>query len=351
MECLLSRHIDLQWDSQDSERFLIRTWLTGARMLTNDQFWEALVQNETSPNPVSLRRRAEAAGLLDNAEPSQLPAKIEQRLKRQGWTLEAARSALKTQLRPPSAELEHYLWRDPQRLVDVMLDHVQLFLQLESPEVRSFPLEFLRRSLGRPVPKEEYEQQPCTLATTLERVALLKPTGTVLLLGDDDLLSIALSIVHPDLDVEVLEIDEELLAFLKPRVGPKVQLDRCDLTNGLPAEFCKRFDTVYTDPMYAEEGMLHFVQCCADGLKQDGQLFFSTCLSLIENQPALFQAFESAGLMVAEHHRNFNRYPFPEFARKATLQGLTQLGAPALLVSTLLEIPYLYADLLELRFR
>jgi hypothetical protein len=352
VNCHLSRHIDLQWDTQDSNQFLISTWLTGARLLTNHSFWQALAYPSNQKQADSnLIQRAQIAGLLDGAEPSSLACEIARVLKRQGWRdIEEARSALKEQLRPRTSELEHYLWRDPHRLIDVMIDHVQLFLQLEAPATRSYPVEFLRRSLGRPLPKEEYEQQPCTLATTLERVALMEPNGPVLLLGDDDLLSIALSILYPELEIEVLEIDEQLLEFLKPRVGPRVKLQRCDLTHGLPTEFRKRFSTLYTDPMYAEEGMLHFVQCCADGLTQQGKLFFSTCPSLIENPVALFQAFESAGLKVMKHHRNFNRYPFPDFARKATVQGLTQLGAPAQFVSTMLEIPYLYADLLELRF-
>ncbi|MBT9585244.1 bis-aminopropyl spermidine synthase family protein [bacterium] len=252
-------------------------------------------------------------------------------------------------------EESHYLWHDPQRLIETVFATVSLFVQREWTDATyPFDIEFLRLAIGRPRALLEYEQQPCLLSTTLERCRLARRDGGTgyLVLGDDDLISVALtcgpnSQARPD-DVDVIELDERLLQFLAGRT--LATLHSGDLTAGLPAKFHHRYTTVFTDPMYLAEGMHGFIGCCRQGLSFDrgSRVFLSTCPEQLQHPAQFWQSLAAHGLQVSRQHKAFSRYRLPQSPRQATLEGLTQIGLPAAVTSTLLSVPYLYADMFEL---
>jgi hypothetical protein len=240
--------------------------------------------------------------------------------------------------------------------VSALFDHARTFLSCDAGDAGAFPFPtgFLSASAGRPLPRYDYEQQPCMPATTAARVALagqsLRPDSRCLMLGDDDLISLLWSqqVPHP---ADVFELDTQLIDFLKPRLRQDVTIFQRDLTQGLPPEFHSLYDVVFTDPMYRADGMDLFMACAASGLSDhpEARVYFSTRPDLIQEGDRLEERLEQAGLAVCQQHRNFNRYLLPNFARNLILRDFMGSGMPMQLIDGLLRIPYLYADLFVLR--
>jgi hypothetical protein len=83
-----------------------------------------------------------------------------------------------------------------------LLDHVRTFLREDAPEAGAFlyPAGYLSATAGRPLPRYDYEQQPCMPATTVQRVrhaaSNLGESSRGLILGDDDLIGLYWSQLH-----------------------------------------------------------------------------------------------------------------------------------------------------------
>lgn len=267
--------------------------------------------------------------------------------------LDLARGEYLRRLRPGPGE--HYLWRNPERLVLTLFDHAEQYWrrEVQEPSFRRMRPEFLRISASRPASREDYEQQPCLPSTSHDRVELVlgRPCpGPALFLGDDDLLSLLWGLSSSQ-EAHVFEIDSDLVEFLQAELAPTVRLHRQDLREGLPREHCHAYPIVFADPMYAAAGMEFFLGCCDSGLSRapEARLYLSTCPRLLEDEPGFFQGLQRRGLEVEERRRDWNRYPFPALARCQTLSGLLERGAPADLTQALLEVPYLYADFFVIR--
>ena len=109
----------------------------------------------------------------------------------------------------------------------------------------------------RPAPVSRYDQGFVTTETTVARLAFMHSRGDVagkniLLLGDDDLLSVAMMLSGLPKSISVLEIDERLTKFIKS-VADELNFDSLyvlerDLRDELPEELRGRFDTFFTDP-------------------------------------------------------------------------------------------------------
>lgn len=237
-----------------------------------------------------------------------------------------------------------------------LVDHARLFLLLETEPSEEFQFAsgFLSAIPGRPLPREDYEQQPCMPETSQRRMELaltfLRPDNKGLILGDDDLLSVYWS-QNFEQECAVFELDEELLNFLKPRLSDKVSLQARDLTTGLPEEFRGQFDIVLTDPMYERCGMDLFLKCCRQGLSEhpEATVLFTTRPDMIQDGHLLEERMGEAGLRVESHIQNFSRYRLPDFYRRKLVRGFHACGLSPQLVQGLSQIPYLYADMFVLR--
>ncbi len=109
---------------------------------------------------------------------------------------------------------------------------------------------------NRPDAILEYDQGYVTPETTVARLALLAAKGDLqdkelIILGDDDLVSIAAALSGLPRRVVVLEIDPRLTDFIQTLAGTHhlaIEVYRQDLRRRLPAELCRQFDTFLTDP-------------------------------------------------------------------------------------------------------
>lgn len=128
--------------------------------------------------------------------------------------------------------------------------------------------EFLPLLGRRPPAEATYDQGALTADSVFRRLALMYAKGDVvdqriLLLGDDDLLSIALALTGLPREIVVVEIDPRLCDFIR-RVALEKNLNlrviQHDARERLPVELRAHFDTFVTDPSETIQGLLLFVE-------------------------------------------------------------------------------------------
>lgn len=181
----------------------------------------------------------------------------------------------------------------------------------------------LRRGLAAvseeaPRPLVELDQCHCTPKTKLRRILAMHAADAIdgrriLLLGDDDLLSIALLRFVRQFGgriekLVVADIDERLLEFVAAELADApfpfecVQWDLREPRSG-------RFDTVVTDPPYTAAGAKLFLERAVENLSGVGSDVF---LSFGSRRPGvqaeLQRAIVAAGLEIRSLTRDFNDY-------------------------------------------
>ncbi len=181
----------------------------------------------------------------------------------------------------------------------------------------------LRRGLAAlgdaaPAPLVELDQCHCTPKTKLRRVLALHAADAIngrriLLLGDDDLLSIALLRFVRQFggtieQLVVADIDKRLLEFIAgelegaPFSFACVEWDVREVRSG-------RFDTVVTDPPYTAAGGRLFLERAVASLAGPGsQIFLSFGSRRPGVQAELQRAIVEAGLEIRSLTRDFNDY-------------------------------------------
>ena len=176
-----------------------------------------------------------------------------------------------------------------------------------------------------PPPRTELDQSHCTVDTAVRRVLALERAGAlagrrVLLLGDDDLLSLALAaaarsgsrLAGAIRELVVVDVDPAVLEHLRPRLrraGFPARLVEHDLRLPLPAELERRFDTVFTDPPYTLAGAELFLSRAAAALGGAGGTVF---LAFPPKPPAealrLQAAITGMGFAIRAVRPGFNEY-------------------------------------------
>lgn len=130
----------------------------------------------------------------------------------------------------------------------------------------------------RPAPVAEYDQVHLLPEDVWRRVAFMAGRGDLagldlLVLGDDDLLSVAAALTGLPRRVVVLEVDRRLVEFINNVArdeGLPLAAEQADLRDPLAPELVGRFDTFHTDPPEALSGLLLFIGRGIAGLKGPG---------------------------------------------------------------------------------
>ncbi len=169
------------------------------------------------------------------------------------------------------------------------------------------------------------DQAPCMPDTAMRRALLMLQNGAlegkrVLLLGDDDSVSIAIGLLGRALQqgdltrgVTVVDADERRIAFLRDAAAREqlaLEVVHHDLRHPLPAGLRRAFDTIETDPPYTLEGARLFLArgCEALATEADGHCFFSFTHWPASQMLELQKVFTELGLAVRAVWPNFNRY-------------------------------------------
>ncbi|MFI7418316.1 bis-aminopropyl spermidine synthase family protein [Nonomuraea sp. NPDC049684] len=166
---------------------------------------------------------------------------------------------------------------------------------------------------GAPRARHVLDHVSATPETALRRALLLGarfwlPGARLLCVGDHDLTSLAVKLVHPETDVTVVDVDERILAYIDEQ-GLGVRTRWADLRLGLPAS-AREHDLAFTDPPYTPEGIGLFAARAVEGLKDDGRVLVAYGAS--ERTPMLAfkvqQALSELNLAYEAIYPDFNRY-------------------------------------------
>jgi hypothetical protein len=179
-----------------------------------------------------------------------------------------------------------------------------------------------------PEVKAELDQTHCTVPTKIHRVLLMHESGAlagqrILLLGDDDLVSVAIArfaglagLAGPVAGIRrlaVVDADPDVLSCIREQAagcGIEIELAEHDLRLPLPGQLRGGFDVVCTDPPYTVAGAELFLSRAVTALAgEPGQhVFFSfgarRPLETLRTQ----QLIASLGLAVRSLLPGFNTY-------------------------------------------
>ncbi len=176
-----------------------------------------------------------------------------------------------------------------------------------------------------PAAKLELDQTHCTVDTKLRRALRMHDAGAlggqrVLLLGDDDLVSVALAAFAGLVGaaarprrLAVVDCDRDLLAYLDGQLtglGLAADLVEHDLREPLPGSLLASFDVVATDPPYTVAGAELFLSRAVAALVPGGggHVFFSFGARRPEETLATQRLMPEMGLAVRSLVPGFNSY-------------------------------------------
>jgi hypothetical protein len=161
------------------------------------------------------------------------------------------------------------------------------------------------------------DQAPCTPETAILRALLMLRGGDVegrriLILGDDDSVSIAIGLVCQALagrdlarEIVVVDADPRRVAFL---AGCGINAVEHDLREPLPANLRAGFDVIETDPPYTLAGARLFLARAAEALAVPGPCYFSFARWPAQKLIDLQAVFHDLGFVPRAIHQRFNRY-------------------------------------------
>jgi N4-bis(aminopropyl)spermidine synthase len=179
--------------------------------------------------------------------------------------------------------------------------------------------------LAEPAAKLDLDQTHCTTDTKLRRVLAMHEAGAlagrrILLLGDDDLVSMAIAMfagragaaARPR-GVTVLDCDPDLVGYLRGQLrdpGFPVQVIEHDLRDQLPAALTGAFDVACTDPPYTVAGAELFLSRAVDALAPGpgGHVFFSFGPRRPAETTATQRLMADMGLAIRSLTPGFNFY-------------------------------------------
>ncbi len=172
---------------------------------------------------------------------------------------------------------------------------------------------------NRPKPTAEYDQGYIAEEDVMRRVSFIYERGDlegsdVMVIGDDDLISIAASLTNLPRRVVVLEIDDRLIDFIN-RTAEKydlsVKAQKYDVRKPIPEDFVGKFDTFITDPVETIPGITLFLSRAASSLHEDGAGYFG--LTHIEASLKKWAEIErmllDMNFVITDMLRDFSVYP------------------------------------------
>lgn len=202
------------------------------------------------------------------------------------------------------------------------------------PEHQTFLAKQTTFANRRPQPLTQLDQAFATPETALRRAYLLLKNDdlegrSVLLLGDDDLTSLAISLLPLKTRVTVVDIDQRLLDLISQIAKEEsftIDCVQTDLREPFPAQLLNKFDVVLTDPPYTIPGLELFISRAIQSLKQEENLHIY--LAFAHRPPNQLYSIHSSlldhGLAVQQLVPNFNQYEGAEMHGNTTF--LAQLA-------------------------
>ncbi len=178
---------------------------------------------------------------------------------------------------------------------------------------------FLKIQENRPPAIHDFDQGFITPENSFARVALCDSRGDlrnrrVVVLGDDDLMSIALALTGLAEKVTVLEIDERIIDFISSvseeyRLGIDARVH--DLREPLPDDVVGSYDTFFCDPPETVEAIRAFVGRGVATLRSPrcaGYFGITRRESSLDKWARIQGVILDMGLVITDVIHNFNSY-------------------------------------------
>lgn len=180
----------------------------------------------------------------------------------------------------------------------------------------------------RPVPRTEIDQAFGKPITAIRRALLMLENGdlegrNVLLLGDDDLTSLAIAQLKTSAKITVLDIDNRLLELIQEIAKENNFLINCfklDLQKELPTNILEKFDVVFTDPPYTVTGLELFLSRAIEILKKESgkKIYLAYAHRPPVHQLKVQRIINELGLAITQLIPGFNLYEGAEMHANTT---------------------------------
>ena len=180
---------------------------------------------------------------------------------------------------------------------------------------------------SRPSVDVTLDQAQCTVQTAFRRALLCLTYGTligkhILCLGDDDFVCLAIGFLLKELfpardtyptDILVLDVDKRYIEYLQQQAKQcalPINCEQIDLRLPFPVHLSGRFDCLFTDPPYTQEGASLFLSRAISTLKEERglKIFFSFGNRPTDESYLLQKCFQLHGLSIKDILAQFNEY-------------------------------------------
>ena len=179
--------------------------------------------------------------------------------------------------------------------------------------------EFRRITAKRPMPTLEFFQGYMLEQDVVARVALMHNYGdldgkSIVLIGDDDLLSIALAITGLASRITVLDIDERLGNFIKnvnKDYGFNIEYVNYNVANPLLNDLRGMFDVFSSEPLETLSGLRAFITRGVACLKENGVGYFGLTLyeASLKKWLAVQKLLARMNCVITDIIQGFSIYP------------------------------------------
>ncbi|MEM3601158.1 MAG: bis-aminopropyl spermidine synthase family protein [Candidatus Bathyarchaeia archaeon] len=179
--------------------------------------------------------------------------------------------------------------------------------------------EFKRIVEKRPRPTLDFFQGHMLEQDVIARIALMHHYGDlhqkdIVLIGDDDFLSIALALTRLPSSIVVLDIDTRIGEFIK-RVNLEydfsIEFRRYNVADPLPADFHGKFDVFSSEPLETLSGLKAFICRGASCLKMNGVGYFGLTLyeASLKKWLAVQKLLTRMNCVITDIIQGFSVYP------------------------------------------
>ena len=204
------------------------------------------------------------------------------------------------------------------KFYDVRCPHCEGRGIIEDPS--STLKEYRKIASERPRPTADYDQGYIKEEDVMRRIAFIYERGDlegadIIVIGDDDLISLGMALTGLPKKIVVLEIDDRLIDFINRKAyeyGFNIVAKKFDVRNDLDEEFRGKFDVFITDPVETIEGITLFLSRAVSGLRGKGSAGY---FGLTHQEASLRKWHEierrllSMNLVITDMLRDFNIYP------------------------------------------
>ena len=179
--------------------------------------------------------------------------------------------------------------------------------------------EFKEIVKNRPLPVADYDQGYIHEEDLMQRVEFIYERGDlecakIAVIGDDDLISIALALTKMPDEITVWEIDDRLINFINKVAEERdfpIKAYKFDVRHDVPEQFRRKHDIFITDPVETLPGITLFLSRATDTIVDGGAGYFG--LTHIEASLKKWAEIEKLLLdmnfIITDMLRDFNVYP------------------------------------------